>query len=125
MFQLYDSIVILVESREDNLADAFRIHLEQISQDFQRLESRLRSLERENGDLKSGKPRDRAGTGAVMGEMVVFQGDRPEDTLENQFQEAFGQNYQNKLPPNESPVSVKYQKTKTISRSNSGDLMGS
>ena len=117
-------------SSEDNLGDQFRIHLEQISDDFRKLESRIRSLERENADLKSpsGKSKLSIAASPVKGleiPPVVFQGERPDDTLENQFQEAFGENYQNRLPASpdkNSPASAKYQKTKTISRSDSGDL---
>eukprot|EP00435_Cladocopium_sp_Y103_P060910 s2737_g22.t1 len=81
----------------DNLGDQFRIHLEQISDDFRKLGLEISP--------------------------VLFQGERPDDTLENQFQEAFGENYQNKLPASpdkNSPASAKYQRTKTISRSDSG-----
>ena len=42
-----------MKSLQDHLADDFRIHLQQISEDFQRLESRIRALARENADLKS------------------------------------------------------------------------
>ena len=87
-------------------------------------------MERENADLKSPSGKSKLSIAASPAKgleisPVVFQGERPDDTLENQFQEAFGENYQNRLPASpdkNSPASAKYQKTKTISRSDSGDL---
>ena len=72
-------------SLQDHLADDFRIHLQQISEDFQRLESRIRALARENADLKSGKS-----TLPPVAGKVVFGGDHLQDSLENQFEEALG-----------------------------------
>eukprot|EP00438_Fugacium_kawagutii_P019641 Skav232814 [mRNA] locus=scaffold614:561615:562848:- [translate_table: standard] len=105
----------------------FQLHLQQISEDFRELESRIRalsqeklSLQRENADLKSG-----AGNSKLC--IAGFQGDSMgNDILENQFQEAFGENYQNKLPVHDKiSQSAKFQKSQTVSRSNSGEILGS
>ena len=113
-----------MKSLQDHLADDFRIHLQQISEDFQRLESRIRALARENADLKSN---GKSTLTPVAAGKVVFGGDHLQDSLENQFEEAFGSNYQDKLPTIDTTqisTVAKYQHSKTVSRSNSGDLLG-
>ena len=113
-----------MKSLQDHLADDFRIHLQQISEDFQRLESRIRALARENADLKSN---GKSTLSPVAAGKVVFGGDHLQDSLENQFEEAFGSNYQDKLPTIDTTqisTVAKYQHSKTVSRSNSGDLLG-
>ena len=114
----------ITKSLQDHLADDFRIHLQQISEDFQRLESRIRALARENADLKSN---GKSTLTPVAAGKVVFGGDHLQDSLENQFEEAFGSNYQDKLPTIDTTqisTVAKYQHSKTVSRSNSGDLLG-
>jgi len=110
----------MASAASDHLADDFRIHLQQISEDFQRLESRIRALARENADLKSN---GKSTLSPVAAGKVVFGGDHLQDSLENQFEEAFGSNYQDKLPTIDTTqisTVAKYQHSKTVSRSNSG-----
>ena len=117
---------------EDHLAEDFRSQLNQISQDFDRLEGRIKylveeksALERENAELKFGakSPGSAQNLKKVAMLPVALRETTPPECMEDQFEEAFGKDYLAKPPKqNQLAANVRFQQSKTISRSNSGVL---
>lgn len=83
------------------------------------------ALERENAELKFGakSPGSAQNLKKVAMLPVALRETTPPECMEDQFEEAFGKDYLAKPPKqNQLAANVRFQQSKTISRSNSGVL---